>query len=295
MLYIHYECPATPYFITAGTADYRQGDRHKRRTNIGVFDLIFVVKGELFIAEADTFYSLEPNSLIILSPDKTHYGYKHCTTETMFYWLHIGHSGNYYESDQLKIPKKHSTSLYREAPFYITLPKFTHLSEEEGLMLADYIKPLLSFTVSKYNNITKKVKLASTLLQRQRDFINILTLLDLSNKVSSTQNTLAFEVMQYLQNNYDKSFTLEDLSERYNFHPVHIIRCMKKDYNMTPIQALNKIRLEKAKELLVTTTCTVNTISEQVGFQSPSYFIRQFKKAYNTTPAEYRLNIKGEG
>lgn len=291
MLYIHYGCPATPYFITAGTAEYRPGDRHKRRTNIGIFDLIFVVKGELYIAESDEYYSLKENSLIILSPNKSHYGFKHCTTETKFYWLHIGHSGHFYESDQLKVYPKHSNSLYREAPFYITLPKYTKLSPEEGALLTNYIQPLLSFTINKYDNKTQKVKLTSNLLQRQRDFINILMLLDFSNKVSSTQNTISFEVMNYLQNNYDKSFTLEKLSERYNFHPVHIIRCMKKDYNLTPIQALNKIRLEKAKELLVTTSCSINTIAEQVGFQSTSYFIQQFKKMYGSTPAQYRATI----
>lgn len=292
MSYIHFECPAVPYFITAGTAHYRQGDRHKRRTNIGVFDLLFVVSGELFIAEENNFYSLKENSLLILSPNKTHYGYKYCTSETTFYWVHIGHSGDFYESDQLKLPHKHSSSLYRESPFYISLPKYAELTGEESALLSSYIKPLLAFAVNKFDNKTKKVKLSSTLLQRQRDFIDILNLLDMSAKTSSGQNSIAFEVMQFLQNNYDKSFTLEDLSKRYNFHPVHIIRCMKKSYNMTPIQALTQIRLEKAKELLVTTSCTINTISEQVGFSSSSYFIKQFKSTYHTTPTQYRFNSR---
>ena len=87
-------------------------------------------------------------------------------------------------------------------------------------------------------------------------------------------------------------FTMQDLAHRFNFHPVHIIRCMKNSYHVTPIQALTTIRLEKSKELLLTTAMSVQDISEAVGFSSCSYFIKQFKTAYHTTPAQYRQEMR---
>ena len=51
---------------------------------------------------------------------------------------------------------------------------------------------------------------------------------------------------------------------------------------------LNDLRIEHARDLLLTTDLTVNEISEQSGFMSPSYFISVFKKTEDVTPNEFR-------
>ena len=45
------------------------GDAHGRRSNIGIFDLIFIEYGELYITDGDASYHLRENELIILKPD----------------------------------------------------------------------------------------------------------------------------------------------------------------------------------------------------------------------------------
>lgn len=295
MIYIHFECPPLPHFIASGKATYRKGDRHKKRSNIGVFDLLFVVAGRLYIVEENEHYILEKNQLLILSPDKTHHSYKLCDTETVFYWLHMGCGGDYYESEHLHPVNHHvNKSLFRDTLFYITLPKYHQFTESQADTLKKYIEPLLLFIIDKYSSQTESTsqtvrrRIDLNPLQQQRQFLEILNILNLDSKFTTAPDTLASEIMQYIQNNYNEHFTIQDLAKKYNFHPVHIIRCMKNSYHITPIQALTTIRMEKAKELLVTTQLTIQEISESVGFSSSAYFTKQFKACHGLTPSGYR-------
>ena len=68
------------------------------------------------------------------------------------------------------------------------------------------------------------------------------------NKVSHVE--IAYLAMQYMHSHYAENITLETLSKVTNCHPTHLIRCMKKQYNLSPIQALTKIRLNNACILL---------------------------------------------
>lgn len=292
MIYLHFESPPTPHFIAAGKALYRQGDRHTKRSNIGVFDILYVLSGSLYIIEENEQYTITENQLLILSPDKTHSSYRVCDRETSFYWIHMGFAGAYHESEHIHpVNRVFNKSLFRDAPFYISIPKYTQLTEEESTKLRSYIEPLLMFYINKYDNQTQKFHIALNPLMQQQRFLNILNILNLDSKFSNAPDTLASEIMQYLQNNYNKNFTIQDLAEIYNFHPVHIIRCMKNSYHVTPIQALTTIRMEKAKELLTTSTASIQEISEMTGFTSSSYFIKQFKSFYHKTPAKYRSEV----
>ncbi|MFQ7550905.1 MAG: hypothetical protein ACLRMZ_12055 [Blautia marasmi] len=76
MEYVNFSTPPYPHFIIAGSALYRPGDAHGRRSNIGIFDLIFIEYGELYITDGDTAYHLRENELLILKPDSTHYSHK---------------------------------------------------------------------------------------------------------------------------------------------------------------------------------------------------------------------------
>ena len=63
---------------------------------------------------------------------------------------------------------------------------------------------------------------------------------------------------------------------------------MKKYYQITPTEYLNRIKLERAAELLETTSDSVLDIMFECGFNNVSYFNQLFKKAYGTTPGGYR-------
>lgn len=57
---------------------------------------------------------------------------------------------------------------------------------------------------------------------------------------------------------------------------------------MSFLDYLNKVRIEKAKELLANTDLKVWEIAEKVGYKNPKHFARIFKDITGLTPNEYR-------
>ena len=56
---------------------------------------------------------------------------------------------------------------------------------------------------------------------------------------------------------------------------------------LTPLNYLNRIRIDKAKELLLNTSLSVAEISEITGFSSQNYFGRLFKKQVGQSPTQF--------
>lgn len=66
-------------------------------------------------------------------------------------------------------------------------------------------------------------------------------------------------------------------------------KMFQKHYGESFTEVLNRLRVDKAKELLDDPSYRVYEVAEQVGFLNTTYFFRVFKKQEGCTPAEYRL------
>ena len=73
-------------------------------------------------------------------------------------------------------------------------------------------------------------------------------------------------LMQYIDFNYSRIISLEDLSTLAGVNKTTLISIFKEVYGTTPIRYINRIRLRKAKELLVNTDTSVSEIADLVGF-----------------------------
>lgn len=75
----------------------------------------------------------------------------------------------------------------------------------------------------------------------------------------------------------------------------HVIRMMNKYYGTTPTAFCNTIRIQTARELLLSSSSKIYDIYQQTGFTNLAYFNKLFKKKYGLTPREmrkaYSLNI----
>ena len=96
------------------------------------------------------------------------------------------------------------------------------------------------------------------------------------------------QLIDYMEKHLSEKITLEDLSELMHFDKSYLIERFKSLWGLPPKQYLNALRLEKAKELLVTTDKTVTDIAQETGFQSIHYFSSFFKRKENMTPLNYR-------
>ncbi|MBR1676133.1 MAG: helix-turn-helix domain-containing protein [Clostridia bacterium] len=95
----------------------------------------------------------------------------------------------------------------------------------------------------------------------------------------------------FIQNINNPMITPEQLKEEQEKLPYsysQLTRLFKKYMHCTITQYVNRAKLEYAKELLSTTDLSIIDITNELNFESPSYFHNLFKKHFGVTPASYR-------
>lgn len=93
---------------------------------------------------------------------------------------------------------------------------------------------------------------------------------------------------QYIENNYMKSLTLEEVSRVVGFNPTYFSTVFKKETGLTFLEYLSNIRMSQAKQCLKGTNLTVAAICEQVGYSDVRHFTKSFTKYTGLKPNEYR-------
>ena len=106
-------------------------------------------------------------------------------------------------------------------------------------------------------------------------------------------------LMQSAVSYIDENFSNEDISlnkvaSNVNISPNHFSTVFSQEMGKTFIEYLIGKRMEKAKELLMTTDMRSNEIAYAVGYKDPHYFSYTFKKTQGMTTREFRSRGKGE-
>jgi len=97
------------------------------------------------------------------------------------------------------------------------------------------------------------------------------------------------EVMDYIEKNYDKEITLDDIAKKVNLSYHYFSKFFKEETGRNFSDYLMEIRIEKAKEFLKDDpSLNIKEVSYMVGYRDPNYFSKIFKKIVGVKPTEYR-------
>ena len=100
--------------------------------------------------------------------------------------------------------------------------------------------------------------------------------------------TIGRQAKQYIEENYSRSLTLEEVSEMAGFAPGYFSTLFKKETGVTFLEFLQSVRMDAAKKLLVSGNEGMNVICEKVGYADVKYFTKCFIKYTGLKPGEYR-------
>lgn len=111
------------------------------------------------------------------------------------------------------------------------------------------------------------------------------------NLVKKEDKELITAITEVIYNNIDNDkLSIDLIAGETAVSKMQLYRKIKETLNMTPTEYIRYIRLEQAEKLLKTTNKTVQEIMYDCGFNSKTYFYREFAKKYHVTPKEYRDN-----
>ena len=111
-------------------------------------------------------------------------------------------------------------------------------------------------------------------------------------KQSKATKDISF-IKHYLETYYHESIQLEDLASMTHLSRFYISHSFKKEIGMSPMEYLIAIRIKESKILLRTTNYSISQVADIVGFTTPTYFSKQFRKSTGISPTDYREQFQG--
>lgn len=95
-------------------------------------------------------------------------------------------------------------------------------------------------------------------------------------------------VVDYVMLHFERAITVQEVAQRINMSETHFSRFFRKATGLRFIAFLNRIRIQRACELLSTSDDQITAISYAVGYNTLANFNRQFQELKGVTPREYR-------
>lgn len=126
--------------------------------------------------------------------------------------------------------------------------------------------------------------------ERQALFLNFLSFFlqtcgieDLKEKSKPIQN-----VIDYLKVNYANDINIDTIARKLHYSSGYLHKLFKKETGFSIPAYIKNLRLEKAVILLQNTNIAIAEIAEEIGFEDPSVFFRNFKNKYGLSPSAFR-------
>ncbi|AJG96978.1 AraC family transcriptional regulator [Clostridium beijerinckii] len=183
-------------------------------------------------------------------------------------------------SDEISIQDKKNDLLIWNA-------MYTREIVENGI-LTRYLHPIYNKFYTLIPTLNTIDDLQTIEIQMIDTYINLLI-----NDIEVKDNFVINRILKHLHLNIESQISLKKLSGELNLSEGYISDCFKKHMGMTIMKYAKKIRIDRAKVLLVTTTSSILEIGLTLGFHDQSHFHKVFKSFTGVSPSEYRNNNFG--
>lgn len=106
------------------------------------------------------------------------------------------------------------------------------------------------------------------------------------------ENAIISEMIQFMETNPERDFSLSNLANQYHYSRESIIRLFKSATGMTPYNYWRRFRLKQSCNALLQSNHTISQIAAQAGYACVGSFTNQFKRLFGMSPTEYRSAYK---
>lgn len=167
-------------------------------------------------------------------------------------------------------------------PPYIGVPDEAWLEEQFQRLLHLYQNPVIS----------SPLRIKSVLLEIISMYIDAAVLANHPVTVVSSPNvdkinTLLIHIDQHLT----ESIRIQDLANLVHLHPQYLILYFKQMLGVSPLNYINRKRIERAKQLLSDERLTINEVASSIGWEG-YYLSRMFKQQTGLSPTQYRDSLR---
>lgn len=259
--------PSLLYMIENGDF-FARGNYYTTRQGQGEFLIKLTLSGTGILKYDGQEYLLQPDDLFFIDCRQwQHYATAPGSDNWRVLWVYFnGATAETYYNLFLKYTGgSHVLSLPRDSVVHNLMNRLLHLYDDDNL-----------------DHIRTDIRCSGYLTQLLTECISMATSTQKDNFPPVIE-----EIREYLEKNYTKKVTLEDLSCRFYLNPQYLQKLFKRYTSQSPAEYLTFLRITKAKELIRTTDMPLKSIAACVGIERYSYFYSLFKKHEGVTPTEY--------
>jgi AraC-like DNA-binding protein/ligand-binding sensor protein len=113
----------------------------------------------------------------------------------------------------------------------------------------------------------------------------------LALQASHAEPPSVIKARQFMADHHGEDLELADVARAVNMSTFYFCKTFKKATGITFTDYLSRVRVEKAKEMLVNPNARVSEVAFEVGFQSLTHFNRTFRRLLGQSPSDYRAAL----
>lgn len=237
----------------------------------------YVVSGSVNYRIDDKFYKINEKTLLPFNPGVYHKESLNKGEQNIE--LHIG-----FRNIQINgLPSNFILNNYTEIPL-----KFKQYEEDFHKCCLEIIQEQEACEIGKELILKSLIMKLIALFLKEINYVKNKKKLTRYNFPFYDKDNIVKIILEYFDNNYMNNISLDDMSRNIYLSPVYISKIFKDKIGDSPINYLINLRLEKAKNLLITTDFQIKSISQFVGYKDAYYFSKLFKKYYGYSPCKFR-------
>ena len=226
---------------------------HPART-VESAELILVTRGTVFLAEEEREYALTENTLFFLAPRRPHRGTAK-SENVSFYWAQFtGWDGSGF-------PTTLDVGQSARIPLYFR--QLIHAASAPGT------EPLA------------------------RDYLLRLILMEAAapREEQGANPPLLSQMEEHIRLHLDAPLRVADLAELFGYNPDYLSRLFRRAHGVSLKEYIDRARLKRASDLLLTTGLPLSEIAARCGFEDYKYFLRFFSRRQGISPTALRRSF----
>ncbi len=153
---------------------------------------------------------------------------------------------------------------------------------EGGVSIETMLEKNLAF-INKVIGIDNQEDLCAWISTALNEFIELVYSSQDGRKIGQIRPAIS-----YIDANYDKPMTLAEIARASHLSPSRLAHVFKEQMGITIFEYVTSVRIEQAKQLLLTTHRSCTDIGFTVGYNQKSYFTRTFKSLVGMTPRQFK-------
>lgn len=249
------------------------------------YEFFHTNSGEIIIKTAKGDFLLKTNEFIIIPKDLFH----KMSTNKCYASAHIVTFSCDNLQDDICTLKKGKLS--KSMSYSLEMIAKTYIDNHVNTGYAMNFMPYSPMKNQYAHEQLLKNSIENLLILANEYFIEQENLKDAGNISSITEKRIE-TIKKYLEENYNKKITLQDIAKRINYSIPQICRIFKKTTGESPIIYLNKIKIQVALKMISETNKSMEDIATELGFGSETYFCTTFKKLTGLSPKQYAINCR---